>query len=192
MAREASRVCDERGTRGSPASGAEACIAVQADPATSLVQRLCPVSADMGTAKMHAVRMVWPIVCRRLEGLPNLSATQLFEELSIQFPGGFPPAQYKSLPRRANRWRADARARGADIGPKTYRRLSNKPIGRRKGLFEDDWPEMTAWLEAQPDQTVQELLVEVQARYPGRHSDRQVYTPQRYVRKWRKQEIQRF
>ena len=140
---------------------------------------------------MHAVRFVWPIVCRRLEGLPNLSATQLFEELSIQFPGRFTPAQYKSLLRRVNRWREDARARGVDIGPKTYRRLSDKPRGHRKGLFEDDWPEMTAWLEARPDQTAQELLIEFQARYPGRYADRQVYTLQKYVRKWRKQEIQR-
>lgn len=50
---------------------------------------------------------------------------------------------------------------------------------------------MTAWLEARPDQTAQELLIEFQARYPGRYADRQMYTLQRYVLKWCKQEIQR-
>ena len=50
---------------------------------------------------------------------------------------------------------------------------------------------MTAWLEAHPDQTALELLIEFQARYPGRYTQRQVYTLQRYVRKWRRQEIQR-
>lgn len=50
---------------------------------------------------------------------------------------------------------------------------------------------MIACLEAQPDQTAQELLIEFQARYPGMYKSSQVHTLQRYVRKWRKQEIQR-
>jgi len=56
--------------------------------------------------------MVWPIVCRRLEGLPNINAMQLFDELCIQFPGRFTRKQYKTLLRRVNLWREDARARG--------------------------------------------------------------------------------
>jgi hypothetical protein len=80
--------------------------------------------------------MIWPIVSRRLEGLPNISATQLFEEISIQFLGRFTRAQYKTLLRRVNRWREDARARGVVIGPKTYR-LSDKPRGRRRRIFEE-------------------------------------------------------
>mgnify|MGYP001039955631 FL=1 len=150
-----------------------------------------PVFAAAGDAKPHAVRMVWPLVCRRLEGFPNISATELFDELSVQFPGRFTRAQYKSLLRRVNQWRLDARARGVVIGAKTYRRLSDKPRGRRPGLFKDHWPEMTTCLEARPDQTAQELLVEFQTRYPGKYSDRQVYTLQKYVRKWRQQEIKR-
>jgi len=39
----------------------------------------------------QTLRMVWPIVCRRLEGLPNLNASQLFEDLCIQFPGRSTP-----------------------------------------------------------------------------------------------------
>ena len=53
-----------------------------------------------------------------MEGLPNINATQLFEELCIQFPGRFTPNQYKSLSRRVSLWRRDACARGVVIGPK--------------------------------------------------------------------------
>jgi hypothetical protein len=159
-------------------------------PLPCIPARPLPVYADKGNAKLHAVRMAWPIVSRRLEGLPNISATQLFEEISIQFPGRFTRAQYKTLLRRVNRWRKDARARGVVIGPKTYR-LSDKPRGRRRRIFEEHWPEMTAWLEAHPDQTALELLIEFQARYPGRYTQHQLNTLQRYVRKWRHQEIQR-
>ena len=120
-----------------------------------------------------------------------ISATQLFEEISIQFPGRFTRAQYKTLLRRVNRWRDDARARGVVIGPKTYRITSNKPRGRRPKIFEEHWSEMTTWLEAHPDQTALDLLIEFQARYPGRYTQPQLYTLQRYVRKWRHQEIQR-
>jgi hypothetical protein len=37
--------------------------------------------------------MVWPLVCRRLEGCPNINSSQLFEELCVQFPGRFNPWQ---------------------------------------------------------------------------------------------------
>jgi hypothetical protein len=122
--------------------------------------------------------MVWPIVCRGLEELPNINAMQLFEELRVQFPGRFTPKQYKTLVRRVNRWRQEARARGVVIGPKTYRRLSDKPRGRRPDIFKDHWEEMVQCLEEWPDQTALELLVEFQARYPARYSLRRLYTLQ--------------
>jgi hypothetical protein len=149
------------------------------------------VYAEIGHARLQALRMVWPIVCRRLEGLPNLNAMQLFEELCMRFPGRFTRRQYGTLLRRVNLWRQDARARGVVIGPKTYRRLSDKPRGRRPELFKDHWEEMVQCLEAQPDQTALELLVEFQARYPGRYSLRQLYTLQRRVRVWRQAAVQR-
>lgn len=65
-------------------------------------QRARPVYADRGQAKVH-LRMVWPIACRRLEGLPNISATQLFEELCQQFPGRFTRVQYKTILQRVDR-----------------------------------------------------------------------------------------
>ena len=136
-------------------------------------------------------RMVWPIACRRLEGLPNISATQLFEELCLQFPGRFTQRQYKTLLRHVNRWREDARARGVVVGPIRHRRLSDKPRGRRPDIFKEHWAEMVNCLEERPDQTALELLVEFQARYPGRYSGRQLYTLQRRVRAWRQEAVQR-
>lgn len=150
-----------------------------------------PVYAEPGQARVQALRMVWPIVCRRLEEFPSINATQLFEELCIQFPGRFTRKQYKTLVRRVTLWRQAACARGVVIGPKTYRRLSDKPRGRRPDIFRDHWEEMARCLEEQPDQTALELLVEFQARYPGLYSSRQLYTLQKRVRAWRRQAVQR-
>jgi hypothetical protein len=116
---------------------------------------------------------------------------QIFEELCIQFPGRFTSKQYKTLLRRVNRWRQDARARGVVIGPKTYRRMSDKPRGRRADIFKDHWQEMVHHLKEYPDQTALELLVEFQARYPGRYSMRRLYTLQKRVGIWRQQAVQR-
>jgi hypothetical protein len=150
-----------------------------------------PVYAERGQARIQALRMAWPIVSRRLEGLPNINAMQLFEELCIQFPGRFSRKQYRTLLRRVNLWRQDARARGVVIGPKTYRRCSDKPRGRRPDPFKDHWAEMVQCLEERPDQTSLELLVEFQVRYPGKYSSRQLHTLQKRVRAWRQLAVQR-
>jgi IS30 family transposase len=149
------------------------------------------IYAEVGHAKIQALRMAWPIACRRLEDFPNINATQLFQELCLQFPGRFTPKQYKTLLRHVNRWREDARARGVVIGSKKYRRLSDKPRGRRPDVFKEHWAEMVKCLEERPDQTALELLLEFQARYPGRYSQRQLYTLQRRVRGWRHEAVQR-
>jgi hypothetical protein len=150
-----------------------------------------PVYAEPGRARVQALRMVWPLVCRRLEEFPNINATQLFEELCIQFPGRFTRKQYKTLVRRVSVWRQAALARGVVVGPKTYRRSSEKPRGRPPEVFRDHWEEMARYLEEQPDQTALELLVEFQARYPGRYTFRQLHTLQKRVRAWRQQAVQR-
>jgi transposase InsO family protein len=159
--------------------------------ATMRTEKPQPVYAEPGHARVQALRMVWPIVSRRLEGFPNINAMQLFDELCIQFPGRFTRKQYKTLLRRVNQWRQDARARGVVIGAKTYRRHSDKPRGRRPDIFKGHWEEMVQCLEQRPDQTALELLIEFQARYPGRYSLRQLYTLQKRVRMWRQQAIQR-
>lgn len=150
-----------------------------------------PVHAEPGRARIQALRMVWPIACRRLEEFPNINAMQLFDELCIQFPGRFTRKQYKTLARRVSVWRQAAHARGVAIGPKTYRRVSEKPRGRRPDIFKEHWEEMARCLEEQPDQTALELLVEFQARYPGHYTLRQLHSLQRRVRSWRQQAVQR-
>lgn len=144
-----------------------------------------------GRASARALHTVWPLVCRRLEGLPNINARQLFDELCVQFPGRFGPKQYRTLLRRVNLWRQDAVGRGIAIGPKTYRRFSDKPRGRRADAFMEHWEEMAKCLEANPDQTALELLIEFRARYPGHYSLHQLRTLQKRVKAWRQQAVRR-
>ena len=111
------------------------------------------VYALPGNARIQAMRMAWPIVARRLEGMPNITAMQLFDELCIQFPGRFTLRQYSALLQRVNRWREDARARGVTVGTKTYRVFNDKWSGRKRDIFAVDWAEMVECLEEHPDQT---------------------------------------
>ena len=83
-----------------------------------------PVYAKPGHARVQALRMVWPIVCRRLEGLPNINAMQLFDELCIQFPGRFTRTQAvqdaleacQSVARRRSRARRHHRPKNVSTG----------------------------------------------------------------------------
>jgi hypothetical protein len=149
------------------------------------------IYAGSGNGSFHALTMVWPLVCRRLEGCPNINSTQLFEELCAQFPGRFNPFQRKTLSKRVKIWRQDARARGVKIDHLKYRNLNHKPRGRRPDPFKAHWTEMLQSLEAQPDQTAVELLIEFRARYPEHYSLRQLCTLERRVRAWRRGAIQR-
>jgi hypothetical protein len=147
--------------------------------------------AATGTASNRALRKVWPIACRRLEGFQNINSTQLFEELCVQFPWWFTQRQYSSLNRRVKRWRREARARGVIIGPLKQRRLTDRPRGRRADQFKDHWAEIVQCLEGEPDQTASELLIEFQACYPGRYHMRNLSASQRRVRVWGREAAQR-
>lgn len=147
--------------------------------------------AAAGAANYRAVRSAWPLICRRLEEFPNINSTQLFEELCVQFPGRFTQQQYRSLNRRIKRWRQYARARGVVIEHLKHRRLTAKPRGRRADQFKDHWADMVRYLEAQPDRTALELLVEFQARYPDRYHLRNLSALQRRVRVWRREAAER-
>lgn len=150
------------------------------------------IYAKPGHGSVHALTMVWPIVCRRLEGFPNINSSQLFEELCLQFPGRFTPKQIETLRRRVKIWRQDARARGVPISRLKYRNFSKKPRGRRHPvIFKGHWAEMVQCLEARPDQTALELLVEFQTRYPGSYSARNQRTLRRRVKAWRQEAIRR-
>src|SRR6185437_14637801 len=42
-------------------------------------------------------RVIWPLVCRRLESRPNINATELFDELRAQYPGRFHRGQLNAV-----------------------------------------------------------------------------------------------
>jgi hypothetical protein len=144
------------------------------------------------TKRPNAFMLVWPQICRRLEGKPNLSASELFDELCVQYPGRFHPGQLKVLTSRVVQWRKDAQARGLVIGRRTIRRNHCKPRGRtRPDPFQTHWPEMLQCLEAEPAQTALELLANFMARYPGLYQMGQLRTLQRRVKAWRRAELER-
>ena len=162
-------------------------------PVPKISERPQLIFAEPGKPVYHALTMVWPLVCRRLEGFPNITSTQLFEELCLQFPGRFHPKHVDRLAKRVKLWRQDARARGVVIGRLKYRRFSNKPRGRGPGpqRFVDHWPQMLQYLESNPDLTAVELLTEFQARYPGFYGASHLRTLRRRVQVWRREAIQR-
>lgn len=151
------------------------------------------IYAEPGKPVYHAFTMIWPLVCRRLEGFPNITSAQLFDELCIQFPGRFHPKHVNRLAKLVKRWRQDARARGVVIPRPKYRRFSNKPRGHGPGpqSCTAHWTEMLQWLEEHPDQTAVELLIEFQARYPGIYNRSHLRTLRRRLQVWRREAIQR-
>jgi hypothetical protein len=164
--------------------------AISAKPVTA---RPDLIYAPPGKPVYHAFTMIWPLVCRRLEGCPNITSAQLFDELCVQFPGRFHPKHVNRLAKRVKQWRQDARARGVVIPPTKYRRFSNKPRGPAPVPYSctAHWPEMIQWLEEHPDQTAVELLTEFQARYPGLYRHSHLRTLRRRVQVWRREAIQR-
>jgi hypothetical protein len=118
------------------------------------------VIAERGTRAFHALNMVWPLVCWRLERSPNITSTQLFEELCAQFPGRFHPWQDRRLMKRVKAWRQEARARGVVIGPRKHRYPAKRARGcsRAPQSCTAHWTEMVQWLEEHPDTTGVELL----------------------------------
>ena len=160
-------------------------------PAAKVPERPQLIFAGAGKGSFRALKAAWPIVCRRLEGCPNINSLQLFEELCVQFPGRFNPNQRKTLSKRVKVWRQDARARGVIIDHIKWRNFGHKPRGIRPDPFKAHWAEMLQCLEAQPDQTALELLVEFRARYPERYTLRQLSTMQRRLRVWRREAVKR-
>jgi hypothetical protein len=149
--------------------------------------------AEPGKPVYHAFTMIWPLVCRRLEGRPNITSAQLFDELCIQFPGRFHPKHVNRLAKRVKQWRQDARARGVVIPSPEYRRFNNNPRGRGPGpqSCTAHWPEMLQWMDEHPDETAIGLLTEFQARYPGIYRRSHLRTLRRRVQVWRRDAIQR-
>jgi hypothetical protein len=136
--------------------------------------------------RKDAFTLVWPLVCRRLEGRPNMNATELFDELRAMYPGRWHRGQRASFTIRVTQWRKDAVARGIEIGPLKYRQ-SKIPRGRRRpDPFQEHWADILRRLEEDPDQTAQELMTKIIICYPSRYSCKHLRTLQRRLKIWRK------
>ena len=91
---------------------------------------------------------------------------------------------------RVIQWRKDARARGMQIGSRTYRDVKDR--GRRRpDPFQAHWAEMLRCLQADPDQTALELLATFMAQYPGVYQMHHLRTLQRRVKAWRRDAVER-
>jgi hypothetical protein len=146
--------------------------------------------ARLHIQRRHAFTLIWPLVCRRLESRPNINASELFDELRAQYPGRFHCGQLNAFIHRVRLWRDDARARGVVIGKRTHRNTKSR-ARRRPDPFQAHWAEMLQRLDADPDQTALELLIDFQARYPDRYNARHLRTLQRRLKIWRREAVQR-
>jgi Integrase core domain len=141
--------------------------------------------------RQHAFTLVWPLVCRRLEGSPNISARGLFDELRAMYPGRWHRGQLAAFTQRVSQWRRDAHARGIEIGPIKHRR-SLIPRGRRRpDPFAEHWTEILALMDEDPDQTARELIDAVIARFPSKYTIAHLRTLQRRLKVWRRDSVQR-
>jgi len=84
--------------------------------------------------RIHAFTLVWPLVERRLEGRPNLNASELLDELRAQYPGRFHLGQLAALTRRVNLWREDARERSVVIGKPSIEHRGCHAPGERESI----------------------------------------------------------
>jgi hypothetical protein len=141
--------------------------------------------------RQHAFTLIWPLVCRRLEGRPNMNATELFDGLRAQYPGRWHRGQLAAFRGHVRRWREDARQRGVEIGSLRYRQSPKPRTRRRPDPLEANWAEMLQCLETDPDQTARELLTAFQTRYPHRYHVGHLRTLQRRLKIWRREAVQR-
>jgi hypothetical protein len=76
--------------------------------------------------------------------------------------------------------------RAGEVRP-THRKAPAPPRAwrTREDPFEEVWPEILLWLQANPDATAKSLMERLQQAYPGRYHGGQLRTPQRRVRQWR-------
>jgi hypothetical protein len=177
--------------------GAQSVVSPDRPPVPKLdpeVEQQCEIQrkelARLHIQRRHAFTLIWPLVCRRLESRPNINASELFDELRAQYPGRFHGGQLNAFIHRVRLWRDDARARGVMIGKRTHRN-TNSRARRRPDPFQAHWAEMLQRLDADPDQTALELLIDFQARYPDRYNARHLRTLQRRLKIWRREAVQR-
>jgi hypothetical protein len=140
--------------------------------------------------RQHAFTLIWPLVCRRLEERPNMNATELFDELRVQYPGRFHRGQLRAFAQRVGRWRDNAGARDVVIGPLRYRQSPIPRTRRRPDPLQAHWAELCEWLSDDPDQTGSELFTTLRTKYPDCYTAGQLRTLQRRLKIWRHEAVQ--
>jgi hypothetical protein len=77
--------------------------------------------------------------------------------------------------------------RAGEVRP-THRSVSPSPRSwrTRRDPFENVWPEILLWLQADPDSTAKCLMERLHREYPGQFRDGQLRTLQRRIGEWRK------
>jgi hypothetical protein len=142
--------------------------------------------------RVHAFKMIWPEICRRLEARPNLNGSELFDQLRAEYPGRYHPGQINALLRVLKIWRTAAAARGIVVRPLKHRPSRRPHTWRtRQDPLGSHWPEMCQHLETDPDQTGRELFTELRSRYPDQYHPGQIRTLQRRLQIWRNQAARR-
>ena len=168
---------------------------LEVPPLDPEVERRCDLQrqefARRHIQRQHAFTLIWPLVCRRLEGRPKMNASELFDELRAQYPGRWHRGQLACFRDHVRRWREDAQGRGIEIGSLRYRQSSKPRTRRRPDPLEANWAEMLQCLETDPDQTARELLATFESRYPSRYNTGHLRTVQRRLKIWRRQAVQR-
>ena len=111
-------------------------------PNSYAAMMLSPLGGIMKTKMTHAMRMEFADVVRaRCAAAANRDSFQAATHASSAI--GFSATSFAG---------AKLLARGVVIGPKTYRRLSEKPRSRGLDIFKGHWEEMVRCLDEGPDQ----------------------------------------
>ena len=137
-----------------------------------------------------------PVKLRLTEVLASLDPLRLLEEirqaqhqlvcLADDGAVSLPAAQNEDLHRflmgLSTAWQA------GEVRP-TSREHKRSPHDwrTRKNPFETAWPQVSCWLEENPDQTAKALFQRLQNEHPGVFPNNQMRTLQRRVRQWRMQ-----
>ena len=153
------------------------------------------IYAGPGKGSFHALKMVWPLACRRLEGCPNInSLTPVRRTVRCSSRGDLIQCQRKTLEQtRGKIWaRGCPGSRRENRPPQIPQHQSQASRGRRADPFKGTLDRKCSNPRRHnPDQTAMALLVEFRARYPQHYSLRQLCTLERRVRAWRREAVLR-
>ena len=141
--------------------------------------------------RIHAFTLVWLVIERRLEGRPNLNASELLDERRVQYPGA---STSGNLPRRPSPQSLARRCTCARrvIGKRSHR-ISGLPtrLAHARRPVRGTLAELCKWLGTDPDQTGRELFAILRSKHPDCYAAGQLRTLQRRLKCWRQDAVKR-